>query len=288
MTSKQEKQLRPGQVPAVLPTAKSVDAEMAESCANEVPGWDQLSEAERADLIRLARWVNEQNVSPSMAVYQGEAGEVIESKGNSTLFYLRMAEMMGSRSPSLVNQRISELAVYAGKANAPDTGKAISAMLAFVKGVDAKDTAQSALAVQMAATHDAAMYALGQMRGTVHVEQAKMFGTLGAKLLNAYTRQAEVLTKMQRGGEQVVRHVHVDNRGGQAIIAENVHTGGQGVNAKNGERPDEAGATDILGLCAPMPGAQPFGQPVSVSSGEGQEALPHARRGRRIRRAQGQ
>ena len=39
--------------------------------------------------------------------------------------------------------------------------------------------------------------------------------------------QMETLARMRRGGEQVVRHVHVDNRGGQAVIAENVHTGGR-------------------------------------------------------------
>lgn len=45
------------------------------------------------------------------------------------------------------------------------------------------------------------------------------------KLLGTSQRQMETLARMRRGGEQVVKHVHVDNRGGQAVIAENVNQG---------------------------------------------------------------
>jgi hypothetical protein len=36
----------------------------------------------------------------------------------------------------------------------------------------------------------------------------------------------ETIDRLVRGGEQVVRHIHVDNRGGQAMIAETINTGG--------------------------------------------------------------
>lgn len=36
----------------------------------------------------------------------------------------------------------------------------------------------------------------------------------------------EALAKLDQPREQTVRHVHVDNRGGQAVIAETVQTGG--------------------------------------------------------------
>lgn len=54
----------------------------------------------------------------------------------------------------------------------------------------------------------------------------------------------EALTKLARGGEQVVRHIHVDNRGGQAVIAENIHTGG--LNARSDGQP-QAPALDAVG-----------------------------------------
>lgn len=37
----------------------------------------------------------------------------------------------------------------------------------------------------------------------------------------------ESLDRLVRGGEQVVRHIHVDNRGGQAMIADTINTGGE-------------------------------------------------------------
>lgn len=36
----------------------------------------------------------------------------------------------------------------------------------------------------------------------------------------------EALAKLHQPREQTVRHVHVDNRGGQAVIADTVNTGG--------------------------------------------------------------
>ena len=79
---------------------------------------------------------------------------------------------------------------------------------------------------------------------------------------------------MRRGGEQVMRHVHVDNRGGQAVIAENVHTGGKG-NRKND---DQSHATGADGLAPALLGADPFGNGVPIPSREGQTAMQDARR----------
>jgi len=83
----------------------------------------------------------------------------------------------------------------------------------------------------------------------------------------------EALAKIVQPREQTVRHVHVDNRGGQAVIAERVQTGSGYV-----EIADQShGAGDIGG------GAALLGQDASwngmpVAGGEGEEAVPHARR----------
>lgn len=106
------------------------------------------------------------------------------------------------------------------------TSQQVSADLAFVAGAKPADPIQSTLAVQMTATHDAAMRALAMVGKAGHVDHLQMYGNLANKLLGTFVRQAEAYTKMQRGGEQVVKHVHVDNRGGQAIVADQVVTGG--------------------------------------------------------------
>lgn len=111
------------------------------------------------------------------------------------------------------------------------------------------------------------------MLGTVEwAPQMQTVGSLATKLLRASQGQMETLARMRRGGEQTIRHVHVDNRGGQAVIADTIQTGGQ--NAKTDE---QSHATGRAGLSTAMLGADPFGIGVPIASGERAEALPHAR-----------
>src|SRR6478735_6566795 len=85
------------------------------------------------------------------------------------------------------------------------------------------------LAVQMAATHEAAMSMLDIARGNGTVPAIQAAGGLAVKLLRTYTTQMETLAKLRRGGEQTVRveHVHVHS-GGQAIVGNVNHGGGGG------------------------------------------------------------
>ena len=122
--------------------------------------------------------------------------------------------------------------------------------------------------------HDAAMTALSRAASAEYVEQAKVFGNLSTKLLNAFTRQAEALAKLQRGGEQVVRHIHIDNRhGGQAIVAETFVKGGQ-----NAEIGNQAHATDPACASPALLGYDASGDGMPISCGERAEALPITRR----------
>jgi hypothetical protein len=58
----------------------------------------------------------------------------------------------------------------------------------------------------------------------------------------------EALDRLARGGEQVIKHVHVDNRGGQAVIADTVQTGGQ-----NAEIKEQPHAISEQGIPDPQP-----------------------------------
>ncbi len=71
----------------------------------------------------------------------------------------------------------------------------------------------------------------------------------------------EALDRLANGREQTVRHVHVDNRGGQAVIADNVHTGGQ----ENGKSNGQPHALESL--------AHPSIQPLRSANAE-REAVP--------------
>ena len=84
----------------------------------------------------------------------------------------------------------------------------------------------------------------------------------------------EALDRLANGHVQTVKHVHVDNRGGQAVIAENVQTGGQ----RNGKIDDQSHAAGAAGVSAPLLGADPLGNGMPIPSCEGAEAVPAARR----------
>lgn len=84
----------------------------------------------------------------------------------------------------------------------------------------------------------------------------------------------EALDRLANGREQTVKHVHVDNRGGQAVIAENVQTGGK----QNEKSDNQSHATGAAGQSPAMLGHDPQGNGVPIACGERKEALPNARR----------
>lgn len=74
---------------------------------------------------------------------------------------------------------------------------------------------------------------------------------------------------MRRGGKQIVRHIHIVNRDGQAVIAD-VQTGGQ----QNTRIDDQPHATGVAGVGPALRGANPL-----------RDALPIALRKGKRRRA---
>jgi len=212
------------------------DQEIATLCAEKVPGWSDLSRDEQAEMVCLQRRFSEL-VQPTGLQTSTPDGSVMKLviEGNETLEYLRAATAIGSREAEFFNGRVLEiLANNSATNNSRSTTDALKDALAFVSGAAATDTVQSSLAVQMKATHDSAMLALRRSMSAEWAEQAQLFGNLATKLLNVYARQAETLRKLQKGGEQTVRHVHVDNRGGQAVFAEQVNQhGGAPQNVKS-------------------------------------------------------
>jgi hypothetical protein len=144
-----------------------------------------------------------------------------------------------------VSDRAAELLKYLGSVSA-DSESRYNAALSFIESTEPQDQAEALLLVQMYVTHDAAIRALSMMGTAEWVPQMQTFGNLATKLLRTSQGQMETLARMRRGGEQVVRHIHVDNRGGQAVIAENVHTRGEKGPAINDDQ-SHATATGQIG-----------------------------------------
>lgn len=244
--------------------------------AKEVPGWDTLSQAERDELAKLIR---DYRGTPSVRVTmtrKPDGGWSIEPTGKSEMLsLLKLHKTFAATSIDPVNARAQELLRYLGSVGA-DNESPYNAALSFIESMKPQDQTEALLLVQMYVTHDAAIRSLSMMGSADWVPQTQTFGNLAVKLLRTSQAQMETLARMRRGGEQVVRHVHVDNRGGQAVIAENVTAGGQG----NGKIDDQShgAATVAAGVGSALLGADPCGNGVPIPSREGEAALQNARR----------
>jgi hypothetical protein len=149
--------------------------------------------------------------------------------GNGKLWWARLNKALGTSSSAFVNASLFQLQ---GAARLPGSGIseiAVNAALAMIEAFAPKDEIEAALAVQMAATHSAAMTVLARLGGGGGSERrVAALGSAAARLLRAYTHQVETLRRLRHGGEQVIRIERVDvNDGGQAIIG-NVRAGTKG------------------------------------------------------------
>ena len=85
----------------------------------------------------------------------------------------------------------------------------------------------------------------------------------------------EALDRLANGHEQTVRHVHVDNRGGQAVIAETYNQGG----GKNEEGGEQSYGPNVAPPGSPaMLGQDEAGNGVPIPSDARPEPVPHPRR----------
>lgn len=149
--------------------------------------------------------------------------------------------------------------------------EALNAGLAFIGAVNPVDEFEAALAVQMAATHELSLDMLARTRTANTREAMRDYGNMATKLSRTFTAQIKALSDWRRGGEQVVRHLHV-YEGGQAVVAETVNVGDQG-NEKLAFKPHEQGA-----LIPPVSCSNTPRDALPVSGDPRSEPLPLTRR----------
>jgi hypothetical protein len=252
-------------------TAEEAKGDLAKS----VPGWNKLSKSEQTE---LAEMVTAQLRAPKPVkvtlTEKPNGGKSIGIAGDcEAQGLLKLQKTFAAVTMDPVNARANELLKYMGSVGA-DTTDRYNAALSFIESMEPQNQAEVLLLVQTYVTHDAAIRALSQLGSAEWVSTVQTFGNLATKLLRTSQGQMDTLARMRRGGEQVVRHIHVDNRGGQAVIAENVNTGGP----RNGKIDNQSDATSAAGIGPALLGADPFGSGVPISSREGQAAMQDARR----------
>ena len=240
-------------------------AEIAKAMAENVDGWTDMPESIKAEIVALNIATNALPNGPKMSVTENM---VYQNTKNPQLHTMRLIKALGSSSGAFVTYMLDRLATTL-KASGGLTEESLNGALAFVNSLNPANEAEAMLAVQMFVTNDAALRALRTSNGAEWVDTTHQFGNLSVKLMRTFTMQAEALAKLQRGGVQTVKHIHIDNRGGQAVVADTVHSGGQ--NARIESQPYEPSAA--------LPCQNTAGVVVPMSSYAGPEALPDSRRG---------
>jgi len=199
-------------------------------------------------------------------------------------------ELGGSKSGFVACYAANQVlgTVWRSSKEDPDTKEIRdSATLHRVSDIAARDAIEAMLAVQMVATHEAALECFRRAALTEQTFAGRELGLkYGDKLVRSFAALTDALNRHRGKGQQVVRVEHVTvQAGGQAIVGA-VTQGGGGDSRKSEERAHAQAALTH----APEPtlrGADPAGEPVPVAGGRGSQALPDARRSRRQRRATG-
>jgi hypothetical protein len=99
----------------------------------------------------------------------------------------------------------------------------LNSMLTLIEGAAPQSEVQAALAVQMALTHSVSQTLLERSLRVDQIPQFDSAANAAVKMLRTFALQAETLAKLQRGGEQVVKVIHV-HAGAQAIVGNVTHS----------------------------------------------------------------
>jgi len=240
--------------------------------------WSKLSYSDKNRLVELM-FKNRKAPNPVRVTLtrQPSGSFSIDPVGEgptAVLSTLKLMDTFGATGIDTVNARASDLIKYLDSVGACSEGK-YNAALAFVESMEPQDQAQAQLLVQAYITHDAAVRALSQLGSAEWLPNMQAFGNLANKLLNTYTKQMETLMRMQRGNEQVIKHVYIDNRfdnrGGQAIFA----GGDVGGGVPGGAERQPYGTAAISGNPALL-GAHALGIGLSLSGDAGEKAVSAA------------
>ena len=160
--------------------------------------------------------------------------------------------------------QLAEMSIRDGEVN----NDKINAKLALLGAISPQNELEAALALEMIATHDLSLLMINRAKTASHIDAMREYGNLATKLSRTFAAQMKTLSDWRRGGEQVVRHVHV-YEGGRAVVAETVNVGGP----NNAIMPVQP-----YGPCAALPGPNPAGDAMPVAGGSGAEAVPAPRR----------
>jgi hypothetical protein len=270
-----------------MTAANTTQQVQADSSPSNQPG-----ELERAAISEARARVKERRRRLTTRIETDKDGTVVNigpHHADRDGWLARVDDLFGSSGRQFPLAQLNHVLKVARGDNGKYDEAKVNGILAAIDGVAPANEVEAMLALQMAVTHELAMQALLRAQRVDQIPQYESAGGMAVRLLRTFTAQVETLAKLRRGGEQVVKVVHV-HPGGQAVIG-NVQAGPGGGGEKIGDQPHApqlgaAGQPRSLpfdpGTTLPCP--DPAREPVPVPVREEQAALPNARRGARQRR----
>jgi hypothetical protein len=148
----------------------------------------------------------------------------------------RLQDVFGTSGSSFALTQLNKLFAVSRSSDGKVDHVTLNGLLAMIEGAAPENEVQAALALQMALTHHAAHTILLRSLRVDQIPQFESASNSAAKLLRTFAMEVETLAKLQRGGEQVVKVVHV-HPGAQAIVG----------NVVNGQRDARGGVGDEIG-----------------------------------------
>lgn len=184
----------------------------------------------------------------------------------------QMQDAFGSSSHQFVSDSLLDLVNIVG-VDSDSVGSAVS----LIAGVNPQNELESALAQQMAITHELMKTIACRVKGADQIDVLNAYGNLTTKLSRTFTGQVEALTKLRTGGKQVVEHRYIYvGEGGQAIVADEFHNHGA---LRKGVIGDQAHTTRAIGSGTSLLSSDEEGNGVPIARGRRKKAVPDARRG---------
>lgn len=252
-----------------------------------------LSEIEREAIAESRARVRARHTRLTTRLETDKDGSVVNigpHHGDRDGWLARMDDLFGSHGRQFPLVQLNHVLKFARLDGGKYDEAKVNGILATIDGARPSNEVEAMLALQMAVTHELAMQALLRAQRVDQIPQYESAGGMAVRLLRTFTAQVEALAKLQRGGEQVVKVVHV-HPGAQAVIG-NVQAGTGGGGEKIGDQPhapqlgDDGQPRSLpFEASAPMPCADTAREPVPVPLREEQGPLPDARRRAGQRRA---
>lgn len=218
-----------------------------------------------------------------------DALEIQSPHNDKTLWELQLVQAFGTRSRALLNVFLMQLGRLCPKDWDEDRREwrtdetQWNALLALVADWRPENSAQAALAAQMAATHLMTMKLSEQALNRGHMVMP-LDAALASKLTRTFAIQCETMLALKGQSRTTKQSIHITKETHQHVH-QHIHEGGGG---ENGDRPHQA-RTATASECPALPSqVQIDRQPLPSPRGEGQEGLSQARRGETFRRSEGQ